>query len=146
MGQCLVDLEQWEDAFVHFHILYDAAVEFDKHNTKDMQLPEGTRVLDKKKIARWLGTVRPHVPELAKQAREDDTTGPPSGPEKAAQEEELFARALERTKPQKPLDMEAALMGRDADFSWFRFVIPAGKVIRDDFPTGAHEFIPLKPG
>ena len=37
-------------------------------------------------------------------------------------------------------------MGRDADFSWFRFVIPAGKVVRDDFPTGAHEFIPLNPG
>ena len=145
MGQCLVDLEQWEDAFVHFHILYDAAVAFE-HNTKDVQLPEGTRVLDKQKIARWLDTVRPHVPELAKQVREDDTTGPPSGPETAAQEEELFARALERTKPQKPLDMEAALMGRDADFSWFRFVIPAGKVIRDDFPTGAHEFIPLNPG
>ena len=37
-------------------------------------------------------------------------------------------------------------MGRDADFSWFRFVIPAGKVLRDDFPTGAHEYIPLNPG
>ena len=37
-------------------------------------------------------------------------------------------------------------MGRDADFSWFRFVIPASKVVRDDFPTGAHEFIPLNPG
>jgi len=37
-------------------------------------------------------------------------------------------------------------MGRDADFSWFRFVIPARKVVRDDFPTGAHEFIPLNPG
>jgi hypothetical protein len=37
-------------------------------------------------------------------------------------------------------------MGRDADFSWFRFVIPASKVVRDDFPTGAHEFIPLYPG
>jgi hypothetical protein len=37
-------------------------------------------------------------------------------------------------------------MGRDADFSWFRFVIPAGKVMRDDFPSGAHEFIPVNPG
>ncbi|MEY4527406.1 MAG: hypothetical protein RL768_1125, partial [Nitrospirota bacterium] len=44
-----------------------------------------------------------------------------------------------------PLDPQASLMGRDSDFSWFRFVIPAGKVIRDDFPTGAHEFIPLNP-
>ncbi len=40
-----------------------------------------------------------------------------------------------------------AIAGRDADFSWFRFVIPATKVVRDDFPTGgAHEFIPLNPG
>jgi hypothetical protein len=44
------------------------------------------------------------------------------------------------------LDAGVALMGRDADFSWFRFVIPAAKVVRDDFPTGAHDFIPLSPG
>jgi hypothetical protein len=37
-------------------------------------------------------------------------------------------------------------MGRDADFSWFRFVIPAGKIMRDDDPTGDHEFIPVAPG
>jgi hypothetical protein len=37
-------------------------------------------------------------------------------------------------------------MGRDADFSWFRFVIPAGKVVRDDVPTSAHEFISFNPG
>ena len=32
MGQCLVELEQWEDAFVHFQTLYDAAVEFEETN------------------------------------------------------------------------------------------------------------------
>jgi hypothetical protein len=37
-------------------------------------------------------------------------------------------------------------MGRDADFSWFRFVITASKFMRDDSPMGAHEFIPLNPG
>jgi hypothetical protein len=41
------------------------------------------------------------------------------------------------------LEQAATLVGRDADFSWFRFVIPAGTVMRDDFPTGAHEYIPL---
>jgi hypothetical protein len=61
-------------------------------------------------------------------------------------EEELYARAAERFKPQKALDQRASLMGRDADFSWFRFVIPASNVVRDDFPTGAHEFIPLNAG
>ncbi|MFI5224593.1 MAG: tetratricopeptide repeat protein, partial [Nitrospirales bacterium] len=58
MGQCLVELEQWEDAFVHFQTLYDAAVEFEENN-KHVALPPGTRVLDKHKIARWLEKVRP---------------------------------------------------------------------------------------
>ena len=148
MGQCLVELEQWEDAFVHFQTLYDAAVEFEKNN-KDVQLPPGTRVLDKNKIARWLEKVRPHVPELAKLKADEATDNIPSGdssPAAALPEEDLYAKAVERFKPQKPLDQRASLMGRDADFSWFRFVIPASKVVRDDFPTGAHEFIPLNPG
>lgn len=148
MGQCLVELERWEDAFVHFQILYDTAVEFEENN-KNVALPAGTRVLDKEKLARWLEKVRPHVPELAKLKAEEAMAGVPSGnpapvPELSA--EELHAKAVERVKPQKVLDTGAALMGRDADFSWFRFVIPASKVVRDDFPTGAHEFIPLNPG
>lgn len=148
MGQCLVELEQWEDAFVHFQTLYDTAVEFEETN-KNVALPPGTRVLDKNKIARWLETVRPHVPELAK-LKADEAADPvlssDSSPTTISPEEELYVRAAERFKPQKPLDQRAALMGRDADFSWFRFVIPASKVVRDDFPTGAHEFIPLNPG
>ena len=148
MGQCLVELEQWEDAFVHFHTLYDAAVEFEKNN-KNVQLPPDTRVLDKKKIARWLEKVRPHVSELAKLTDDEAADRVPSGdpsPATTLPEEDLYAKAVERFKPQKPLDTRASLMGRDADFSWFRFVIPASKVVRDDFPTGAHEFIPLNPG
>lgn len=147
MGQCLVELEQWENAFVHFQTLYDAAVEFEAHN-KDVQLPPDTRVLDKKKITRWLEKVRPHVPELAKLADDEAATRIPSGdpsPATVPPEEALYARAAERFKPQQALDTRASLMGRDADFSWFRFVIPASKVVRDDFPTGAHEFIPLNP-
>lgn len=148
MGQCLVELEQWEDAFVHFQTLYDAAIEFDKSN-KNVQLPPDTRVLDKQKLARWLEKVRPHVPELATLTADEATDRVPSddpSPAAISPEEELYARAAERFKPQKPLDTRASLMGRDADFSWFRFVIPASKVVRDDFPTGAHEFIPLSPG
>ena len=64
MGQCLVELEQWEEAFVHFQTLYDTAIEFEQNN-KDVQLPAGTRVLSKDKLARWLDKIRPHVPELA---------------------------------------------------------------------------------
>lgn len=148
MGQCLVELEQWEDAFVHFQTLYDAAVEFEQAN-KNVQLPPDTRVLDKKKIARWLEKVRPHVPELAKLADHeaaDRALSVEPAPSSISPEEELYARAAARFQPQKPLDPRASLMGRDADFSWFRFVIPASKIVRDDFPTGAHEFIPLSPG
>lgn len=149
MGQCLVELERWEDAFVHFQILYDAAVEFEAAN-KNVELPPDTRVLDKKKLARWLDKVRPHVPELAKLQAE--TAAEVNGPTADApdslllSEEELYKKALEQLQPQKALDTRTSLMGRDADFSWFRFVIPAAKVMRDDFPTGAHEFIPLNPG
>ena len=148
MGQCLVELEQWEDAFVHFQTLYDAAVEFEKNN-KDVQLPPGTRVLDKNKIVRWLDKVRTHVPELTKLKDDkvaDRVSSGDSSPAAALPEEDLYAKAFERFKPQQPLDQRASLMGRDADFSWFRFVIPASKVVRDDSPTGAHEFIPLNPG
>jgi tetratricopeptide (TPR) repeat protein len=148
MGQCLVELEQWEDAFVHFQTLYDAAVEFEENN-KNVQLPPDTRVLDKKKVAGWLEKVRPHVPDLAKLKSDEATDRVPSGnssPAAALPEGALYAKAVELFKPQKPLDQQASLMGRDADFSWFRFVIPASKVVRDDFPTGAHEFIPLNPG
>lgn len=148
MGQCLVELEQWEDAFIHFQTLYDAAVEFEETN-KNVALPPGTRVLDKHRIARWLEKVRPHVPELAKLKANEASDPVPSGdssPPATLSEEDLYTRAAERFTPEKPLDQRASLMGRDADFSWFRFVIPASKVVRDDFPTGAHEFIPLNPG
>ena len=148
MGQCLVELEQWEDAFVHFQTLYDAAVEFEEHN-KNVTLPTGTRVLDRGKLSRWLEKVRPHAPELAKLADHeaaDRALSVEPAPSTISPEEELYARAAARFQPQKPLDPRASLMGRDADFSWFRFVIPASKVVRDDFPAGAHEFIPLNPG
>ncbi len=140
MGQCLVELEQWEDAYVHFQTLYDAAVEFEESN-KEVSLPAGTRVLAKDKLARWLDKIRPHVPELAQMKAEETATAPLTAPA----EDSRLEPGLERLTPQKTLDPQASLMGRDSDFSWFRFVIPAGKVMRDDFPTGAHEFIPLNP-
>jgi len=148
MGQCLVELERWEDAFVRFQILYDAAVEFETAN-KHVALPAGTRVLSKEKLALWLDKVRPHIPELAAWEAETATLGDSSGGvggTNEVSEAALFAKAIARVKPQNTLDAGAALVGRDADFSWFRYVIPAEKVARDDFPTGAHNFIPLNPG
>lgn len=146
MGQCYVELKRWEDAFMHFQILYDAAVEFEEAN-KGIALPAGTRVLAKDKIARWLDKVRPQVPELVQQkAEEAKREKELRARTPALSEEAFFAKAIERMKPEKTLETGAAIAGRDADFSWFRYVIPAGKVLRDDFPTGAHEFIPLNPG
>jgi len=140
IGQCLVELEQWTDALVHFQVLYEAAVEFEESN-KHVQLPPGTRVLDKQKLARWIEKVKPHVP-----GADSMLSGPDSG-SKHLSEEELYAMyekiAAKPLDPQKPLDERASLMGRDADFSWFRFVVPASNVVRDDFPTGEHEFIPI---
>ncbi|MCP9446104.1 MAG: tetratricopeptide repeat protein [Nitrospira sp.] len=147
MGQCLVKLERWEEAFVHFHMLYDAAVEFEEAN-KDVALPAGMRVLSKEKLAKWLDTVRPHVPDAVQREFESGkshgTVGDQGGAESS--EKMLYAEAARKVEPQNVLDAGVSLMGRDADFSWFRFVIPAGKVVRDDFPTGAHDFIPLNPG
>ncbi len=37
------------------------------------------------------------------------------------------------------------IMGRDADVSWFRFIIPGSHIMRDDRQAGNHEFIPLHP-
>ena len=95
-----------------------------------------------------LEKVRPHVPNADKMKDELAANRPPPGgsPSETLTEEELYRRAVERMKPQKTLDAKASLMGRDADFSWFRFVIPAGRVLRDDFPTGEHDFIPIDPG
>jgi len=148
MGQCLVELERWEEAFMHFHTLYEKAVLFDLQN-KDNALPPGTRVLDRRKILRWLDKVRPHVPaELADLKTEPSSETAPSPdpkPADAGPTKEEMEQVLNRLKPEPALDTGGTLAGRDADFSWFRFVIPAGKVMRDDLPTGQHDFIPLNP-
>lgn len=140
IGQCLTELKRWQEALFYFQILYDAAAAFEE-STKHTMLPAGTKVLSTEKIAKWLDKVRPHVPEPERL--------PPPAPANAtdpSEEEHLAKIAAEPIKAQQPLDMRASLMGRDADFSWFRFVIPANGAIRDDAPTGEHEFIPLGPG
>ena len=147
MGQCLTELGRWEEAFMHFHTLYEKAVLFEQQN-RDNALPPGTRVLDKKKILRWLERVRPHVSaELAAlETGPEPASTPPltlTSPEASPPTKEEVDQVLNRLKPERALDTGGTLAGRDADFSWFRFVIPAGKVMRDDLPTGQHDFIPL---
>lgn len=148
MGQCLVELERWDEAFMHFHSLHEQAVQFEAQN-KNNALPPGTRVLDQKKLSRWLERVRPHVSaELAAVDAGKDSVAPAAEPQAspdAAPTKEEVEAVLNRLKPERALDTGGTLVGRDADFSWFRFVIPAGKVMRDDLPTGQHDFIPLNP-
>ncbi len=148
MGQCMVELQRWEDAYIQFKTLYDATLEFER-STKEVQLPSGTRVLNKAMILQWLDKVRPHVLEFAQQVEAEAAANAASAKPAAptiSSEAELAAKAIEALKPQNTLDAAASLVGRDADFAWFRFVIPAKKVVRDDSPTGAHDFIPLDPG
>lgn len=150
MGQCLVELGRWEEAYMQFKTLYNATVEFEK-STREVQLPSGTRVLNKAMLTRWLDKIRPHVPEFAKEVEAEAEAAAAAAQAAAATvstppEAELAAKAREHLKPQNTLDAAASLVGRDADFAWFRFVIPAQRVMRDDSPTGAHDFIPLDPG
>ena len=148
IGQCLVELERWPEALVHFEILYEAAIEFEE-STKDVPVTVGIRVLDKQKLSQWIEKVRPHVPGAASPKVDDANDRipyiDPSSPE-AVSEEELYKKiASTKMKPEGPVYTRASLMGRDADYSWFRFVIPSSRAMRDDLPGGAHEFMPIDP-
>jgi tetratricopeptide (TPR) repeat protein len=148
IGLCLMKLEQWKEALIHFQILHDAALEFEL-STKEAPVPGGLTVLDIKKIEQRLKEVREHLP-AAEQPKDDANERIPladgSKPE-AQSEEELYKQlASKRLEPEDPIFTRASLMGRDADFSLFRHVIPASRVMRDDLPGGAHEFIPIDPG
>lgn len=149
MGQCLVELGRWEEAYMQFKTLYNATLEFEK-STREVQLPSGTRILNKAMLTQWLDKVRSHVPEFAKEVEAEAEAAAAAAKREAAAtpappEVELAAKAIEHLKPQNTLDAAASLVGRDADFAWFRFVIPAQRVMRDDSPTGAHDYIPLDP-
>lgn len=147
VGQCLAKLERWPEALYHFEILYAAAVEFEE-GTKGVPVKGGITILSKEKLAKWVEKARQNIPEDELQKldamKNIQTVDPSSVP--AMTEEELYKKlAAERINPQKPLSARTALMGRDSDYSWFRFVIPSGEVMRDDLPGGAHEFMPIDP-
>ena len=148
IGQALTALERWSEAYDHFEILYESAVEFEETN-KDVAITPGVRVLNKKKLAEWMEKVRPHVPGATKPSRDEANAKiPPADPTspEALSADDVYERvAGKNLKPEDPIYRRASLMGRDADFSTFRFVITADRVMRDDLPGGAHEFIPIGP-
>ncbi|NKB82592.1 MAG: tetratricopeptide repeat protein [Nitrospirales bacterium] len=148
IGVCLAKLERWSEALVHFEILYDAAIEFEEM-TKDVRVMEGIRVLDKEKLVKWKEMARQHVPEseLKKHDANKRMLSVDPSSQAVMTEQELYEKiASKPMKSEDPIYTHATLMGRDADFSMFRYVIPAYHVMRDDLPGGAHEFIPIQPG
>ena len=162
IGQSLVALERWEDALLHFEILQEiATVPPEILNAKppkgtepptldpesgeniDVATPSG-KIIDKKKLDSWFEKVWQHIPKPEQPTQDanetlpaaDLTEGPP---------DYYTNLAAKKFKPDELFHTRASLMGRDADFSWFRFVIPAARVMRDDLQVGNHEFIPIDP-
>jgi tetratricopeptide (TPR) repeat protein len=151
IGQCLVKLERWPEALIHFELLQEvgsaprASSEETQESTDDPPIVAGAPVLDMQKVAHLLEKVQAHLPNTKTSTVAPSPVSPDSGiPDlPLVQTEELPTRSLEGFEP---VHSRASLMGRDADFSWFRFVIPAKMVMRDDLLMGAHEFIPIDPG
>lgn len=152
IGQCLAELGRWSEALLHFELLQElasapTASTESQESTDDPPVIAGTKVLDSQKVTQWLERVRQHLPDTKKSTVDFSTVLPDpitSNPPQAQAEEKLARK--KNLEGFEPIHSRASLMGRDADFSWFRFVIPARMVMRDDLLMGAHEFIPIDPG
>lgn len=145
VGRCLMKMEKWTEALPYFELLYEAALDFDQRS-KDAPPKADLRVLNTETLAKWVKRVKDHIPADA--IPKQDKAIPAVDPDAPVPmtEDELYERiATERLTPEKQIYTRASLMGRDADFSMFRYVIPASRVMRDDRPTGTHEFIPIEP-
>ena len=147
VGRCLMKMEKWTEALPYFELLYEAALDFDER-TKDAPPKADLRVLNTETLAVWVKRVKDHIPADAIPKQDEAEAIPAVDPDAPVPmtEEELYDKiARERLNPAKQIYTRASLMGRDADFSMFRYVIPASRVMRDDRPTGTHEFIPIEP-
>ena len=147
VGRCLMKMEKWTEALPYFELLYEAALDFDER-TKDAPPKADLRVLNTETLAVWVKRVKDHIPADAIPKQDEAEAIPAVDPDAPVPmtEEELYDKiARERLNPEKQIYTRASLMGRDADFSMFRYVIPASRVMRDDRPTGTHEFIPIEP-
>jgi len=148
IARCQMKAEKWPEALLYFEVLHEAAVEFEEV-TKEVPPEADKRFLNKEMLEGWIAKVKQHLPgqkEAKDDANEKIPFADPSSQE-AMTEEELYRKlAREKLNPDKKVHRRASLMGRDADFSLFRYVISADQVMRDDLPTGAHDFIPINPG
>ena len=115
IGQCLAQMDQWAEALVHFEILYDASIEFGE-STKDVPVEAGIRVLDKKKLERWLEKAWQHaLRSKSPKPKVDEKDRAPSSdlpiPPPISIEEFYKKLAAERVEPDDPIATRASLMG-----------------------------------
>lgn len=105
--------------------------------------PSG-KIIDNEKLAYCLEKVRQHIPKAEKLTQDANETLPAADPTELPPDY-YTNLAAKKFKPDELFHARASLMRRDADFSWFRFVIPAGRVMSDNLQAGNHEFIPINP-
>ncbi len=145
IGRCLMKMGKWTEALPYFELLYEAALDFDER-TKDAPPKADLRVLNTETLAKWIERVKRRIPADATPKPDETVPAVAADATITMTEEELYEKiAGARLNPKKQISTQASLMGRDADFSMFRHVIPASRVMRDDRPTGTHEFIPVEP-
>jgi tetratricopeptide (TPR) repeat protein len=164
IGQSLVALERWEEALLHFEILQEIATvppeslnaappkgnepaTIDPGSGENIDVPTATpsgKIIDNEKLAYWLEKVWQHIPKPEKPTQDANETLPAVAPTEVPPD--YYTKlAAKKFRPDELFHTRASLMGRDADFSWFRFLIPADRVMRDDLQVGNHEFIPIDP-
>ncbi len=137
MGQCLSYLERWDQALSYF-VELERIADWRQESTYAMNFPHESQVQG------WLLKAKEHV-----------SSSQSPVPIPTLRTDSPFALGLDADSGKKtvstPFQMtkvspRIALMGRDSDFSWFRYVIPAGEVMRDDMQAGTHEFLPFDAG
>lgn len=164
IGQCLTALKRWEEAMLHFEILQEIATvpppnpknsgsrddgPISREQEAEVSL-EATavtssgKVIDSETLAFWIQKVEPHVNRPEKPAVDLNQSIPAPASTESSQTY-YTDLAAKKFKSDDPMLTGASLMGRDADFSWFRFVMPARNVIRDDLNVGTHEYIAVNP-
>jgi len=164
IGQSLAGLERWQEALIHFEILQEiATVPPESLNatqpSRERPAPNSTKpeennnvppatlsgkIIDKEELAYWLEKVWQHIPKPEKPTQDANETLPAADPSELPPNY-YTNLAAKKFKIDELVHPRVSLMGRDAEFGWFRFVIPAGRVIRDDLQVGNHEFIPIDP-
>ncbi len=138
IGQCLGNLNRWDDAYPYF-IELERIADWRRESTYAMNFPHETQVTE------WLSKAKQHVSPLPASPSSLPVVRPISSDQtttSTSSKDEGFFNSFQTPG----FSSRIALMGRDSDFSWFRYVIPAGYAIRDDLQAGAHEFLPLSPG